>query len=104
MLHRLLLLTATTTRRAYRQVTPQVAIFLSTTSRPPEETHTHKSSPPPPPPRLTGDEVEETLDPLGRVGHSVQEAVKSSVKTVKEVLVDREDPIVPVAEEGGCVG
>lgn len=43
---------------------------------------------------------EEVLDPLGRVGRKVEDAVKSTVGPVAEVLSGkREDPIVDVAEE-----
>jgi hypothetical protein len=58
--------------------------------KPPDTTHS----------RLTGDEVEEAFDPMGNVGRRMEKAVKGAASTVKEVLIDREDPIVAAGEEG----
>lgn len=44
--------------------------------------------------------MEEAFDPLGNVGRRMGEAVKGAASTVKEVLIDREDPIVAAGEEG----
>lgn len=121
MLRRLVLVPAATLVRAARPTYSSVAaplVFFSTTSRPPSE----DTQPPPErvagpgdsgtsgnvqgkPPgtthsRLTGDEVEEALNPLGNVERRVEEAVKGAASTVKEVLIDREDPIAAAGEEG----
>lgn len=122
MLRRLVLVPAATVVRAARPTCGPVAaplILFSTTSRPPSE---DTQAPPPgrmarpgdsgttgnvqgKPPgtthtRLTGDEVEDPLDPLSNVGRRVGEAVKGAAGTVKEVLIDREDPIAAAGEEG----
>jgi len=122
MLRRLVFVPAATLVRAARPTYSSVAaplVLFSTTSRPPSE---DTQTPPPgrvagpgdsgttgnvqgkPPDttqsRLTGNEVEEALDPLRNVGRRVEEAVKGAASTVKEVLIDREDPIVAAGEEG----
>jgi hypothetical protein len=44
---------------------------------------------------------EETTDsPLGLAAEKIKTAVKTTATQIKEVLVDREDPIVNVGEEG----
>lgn len=122
MLRRLVFVPAATLVRASRPTYSSVAtplVLFSTTSRPPsEDTQTSPPGrvagpgdsgttgnvqgklPDTTHSRLTGDEVEEALDPLGNVGRRVEEAVKGAANTVKEVLVDREDPIVAAGEEG----
>lgn len=50
--------------------------------------------------RLTGDEVEDTSDPVVRAGHRVTSAVNKASRTVRGVLDASEDPIRAAGEEG----